>query len=215
MSGEAVRLVPPLLTRRLILRRPDLGDAGALTRALAPLHMSRWLGIVPHPYTARHAREFLAQACAVEATGGDIVRTIVRRDNPRRIVGVVGLTREGDTLLSLGYWIAREEQGRGLAREAALAMVDFGFATRPVVAIVATVMPDNVASRRVLEAAGLVRQHRRLMLWCRALGVKRPVLDYRLERRAWAAKRKMTTVEAIARYGLSTASLRETEPVAS
>jgi RimJ/RimL family protein N-acetyltransferase len=212
---EAERLVRPLQTRRLILRGPALSDASAVTRALQPLAMSRWLGVVPHPYTARHARRFLSEAATGEASGGDICRVIVSRANPNVLIGVIGFRCEGDTLLSLGYWIAREHHGRGYAREAAKAMIDFGFTTRPVDAVVATVLPDNLPSRRVLKAAGLARQHRRVTMWCRAVGRKQSVLDFRLDRVTWARRRQMSTVEAIARYGLSPDTLRQGGGVAS
>lgn len=216
MSGEAERLVRPIVTRRLVLRRPELGDAAPITRALRPFAMSRWLGVVPHPYTARHARSFLDEAATAEASGGDIVRVIVLRDNPRHVVGVVGFRIEAnETLLSLGYWVASAYHGRGFAREAAIALIDFGFATRPAEAVVATVLPDNIASQRVLRAAGLTRQHRRVLMWCRAIGRKQSVLDFRLDRFAWARSRQMSRVEAIARYGLSVDTLRQGGGVAS
>ena len=55
-----------------------------------------------------------------------------------------------DGELCLGYWVAREHWGRGLATRAVRAFLD-ELPARPLHATVAT---DNVASRRVLEKCG-------------------------------------------------------------
>ena len=47
-----------------------------------------------------------------------------------------------------------DDWGKGLATEAALAMVDVGFALTPVVEILASVRTENEPSRAVLEKGG-------------------------------------------------------------
>lgn len=150
--------------------------------------MSRWLGVVPHPYTAWHARQFLAQASLAETPGGDIPRVIVLRANPRLLVGLIGLRRIADTTASLGYWIAPAHQRRGFAREAAQALLAYAFAGQDIERVTATALPDNVASRRVLEAAGLVRQRRRAMLFVRSWNRKMAVDRFELTRERWQAR---------------------------
>ena len=54
----------------------------------------------------------------------------------------------------LGFYIAREFWGRGLATEAARAFVDFGFEELKLTRIVTSVQVENAASIRVLEKLG-------------------------------------------------------------
>ncbi|MDO9398915.1 MAG: GNAT family N-acetyltransferase [Herbiconiux sp.] len=73
-------------------------------------------------------------------------------------VGDCGLTWQavGDTrMLELGYHVRAALQGRGFATEAALACRDLARAKRLAPELVAIVHPENEASRRVAEKAGL------------------------------------------------------------
>lgn len=56
----------------------------------------------------------------------------------------------------IGYTIARPFWDRGFATEAAAALAAFAFERLHLHRITASVDPDNVASRRVLEKAGIV-----------------------------------------------------------
>lgn len=58
----------------------------------------------------------------------------------------------------LGYWIDRDEQGRGLMTEAVRAVVDFAFGTAGLHRVQAGVMPRNPGSMRVLEKCGFRRE---------------------------------------------------------
>ena len=56
----------------------------------------------------------------------------------------------------LGFYLAREFWGRGLATEAGRAFVDFGFEELKLRRIVTSVQVENAASIRVLEKLGFV-----------------------------------------------------------
>jgi ribosomal-protein-alanine N-acetyltransferase len=85
----------------------------------------------------------------------------VRRpeDVARRPGGFIGwaglqyLPETGET--EVGYLLDKAYWGRGLATEAARACVRFGFEHLDLPEIVGIVHPDNAASQRVLEKAGL------------------------------------------------------------
>ncbi|MHC4994631.1 MAG: GNAT family N-acetyltransferase [Planctomycetota bacterium] len=57
--------------------------------------------------------------------------------------------------VDLGYRFFSEYWGRGLATEAGLASVRFGFEVLSLERIIGLVMPDNTASIRVLEKVGM------------------------------------------------------------
>jgi RimJ/RimL family protein N-acetyltransferase len=67
-----------------------------------------------------------------------------------RYIGYCGVYGEG----TLGYYLAREYWGRGLATEAARAFVDFGFRELGLTRIVSSVEVGNDASKHILEKLG-------------------------------------------------------------
>lgn len=71
-------------------------------------------------------------------------------------VGWFGLYDRGDGTGDLGYRLARAMWGSGYGSEGARRVVDFGFSELGLARIVADTMAVNLASRRVMERAGLV-----------------------------------------------------------
>jgi RimJ/RimL family protein N-acetyltransferase len=59
------------------------------------------------------------------------------------------------TSLKLGWRLAAEYWGQGLATEGAQAVVDYGFQTLGLKEIVAITVPANTRSRRVMERLGM------------------------------------------------------------
>ena len=57
--------------------------------------------------------------------------------------------------IEVGYLLSKAFWGSGLATEGAQAALEFGFATHELEEIIGLVHPENIASQRVLEKAGL------------------------------------------------------------
>ncbi len=67
-------------------------------------------------------------------------------------IGFCGLKwLEDEQEVDLGYRLKRACWGQGLATEASRAALEYGFKIRRLNRIIATILPDNIASRRVLE----------------------------------------------------------------
>ena len=79
----------------------------------------------------------------------------------REKVGFGYLRWEDDQFhtLSIGYLIRKEYWGNGYATEFAKAVVKFGIEKLKPYQIIATVIPDHVASRRVLKKVGFSSSH--------------------------------------------------------
>lgn len=74
------------------------------------------------------------------------------------VIGCAGLNRndvEGEPVVEVGWSFNPERWGDGLATEAAKASLEWGFDTVGVDEIVAFTMPENHASRRVMEKLGM------------------------------------------------------------
>jgi ribosomal-protein-alanine N-acetyltransferase len=86
------------------------------------------------------------------------MRVVVRRET-REAVGTAGFVGEPDEAgtVTMGYAIYPAFQGRGYATEVVRGLVGWALAQPAVLRVRATIMPDNAASRRVAEKAGLRR----------------------------------------------------------
>jgi len=94
-----------------------------------------------------------------EAALGTDYNFLVFLVSGRREVLVGGLTlsnirRRAAQHVSLGYWMGREHAGQGLMTEAVGLIVPFVFNTLGLHRLHAAFLPDNAASRRVLEKNG-------------------------------------------------------------
>jgi RimJ/RimL family protein N-acetyltransferase len=100
-------------------------------------------------FSARDKDQFAAHWARIRADPTAILRTIVADG---LVAGnIVSWLLDGQRLL--GYWVGREQWGRGIATQALLRFVD-EVSTRPLYAHVAV---HNVGSIRVLENCGFLR----------------------------------------------------------
>ena len=75
-------------------------------------------------------------------------------------LGEGGLFNRGDGRgVALRFAFVKSAWGRGLAGELTAAALEFGFSNCELSRIVGVAQADNIASRRVMERAGMVRQN--------------------------------------------------------
>jgi RimJ/RimL family protein N-acetyltransferase len=139
---------------RCVLRPVTKADAPAIARACAEAEIAHWLPHLPQPYGVEDARSFVAQAIEWRALGREFSFAIV--DDGDSLLGMVGLhlTVEPPTV---GYWVAADARGRGIATAATRAITAWAFATFEPDCIALHAEPANLASCRVAEKAGFVR----------------------------------------------------------
>ena len=76
----------------------------------------------------------------------------------RELIGDCGLTKQrvdGDDEIEVGWHVRRELWGRGLATEAARAVIRHAFEDLSIPRLISLVRPENVASWRVAERLGM------------------------------------------------------------
>ena len=156
--------IPEVRTARLLLRgiRPE--DVDDYHRALfadpevmrylpggVPLPRERLDGVVErtHDHWQRHGYGVWV---VCDLIGGEVMGQC----------GLRSVEEAGET--EVLYALARATWGRGLATEAARAALAFGFERTGLQRIVAYAVPDNVASRRVIEKLGM-RFERAERMW--------------------------------------------------
>jgi RimJ/RimL family protein N-acetyltransferase len=139
------------VTERLLLRPGWIEDAPALAEAIADRAIVTKLETAPWPYELHHAEAFLGGAR--DPRHPDFL-VFARTWGAPKLVGGMGLRRNGDGDAELGYWIARAYWGLGFATEAGQAVVRLARESLKLPKLVSGHFIDNPASGRVLEKLG-------------------------------------------------------------
>jgi [ribosomal protein S5]-alanine N-acetyltransferase len=138
----------------ILLRLQTDADLPAVIRACQDPEISRWTR-VPSQYGEAEAREWHEhQARARDA--GAMLHLLVVDASTDHLLGSAGIVRVDweEGRCELGYWLARESRGRGIARRAVALLCRWIFESLPIERIEIHAEPANTPSRRVAEAAG-------------------------------------------------------------
>jgi len=135
------------------LQREDAEELAALYVAnrefLAPYEPVRTEDF----FTADGQRNRLERAVA----GGVHPFAILDGDAIAGAINVFHIVRESLQSCTIGYWVDRERNGRGLATAAVEDVVAFAFGDLALHRVEAATLVDNLASQRVLEKAAFER----------------------------------------------------------
>ena len=156
----SVRMTAAILTPRLRLRPLAEKDLDQLVTLIGDWEVARWLARVPHPYGAEDARKFIGEVGRRMAQMRELHYGIALRDEDL-LIGGMGLVA-GDQSDELGYWIGRPYWGRGYAGEAVPPLLSLAFNRLQRTRVFARILPDNHASRRLLEKLGFSYEGDRL-----------------------------------------------------
>jgi RimJ/RimL family protein N-acetyltransferase len=150
----------PLATERLRLRDARESDFAAVNAYASDPEVTRFTGWGPN--SEEETRAFLAQAAATtRAEPRSDFALLVERRGDGRVVGGCGIrTALREREWEIGYVLAREVWGQGLATECVRALVAFGFGALGAHRLRAGVFPGNAASARVLEKVGFTCEGR-------------------------------------------------------
>ena len=161
MNQEGRQLAKTIETERLTLRPFELGDVDDVFAYARDPEFSRYVRM-PRQYARGHAEEHVARS--VLRDWDSRPRWAIELDGT--VIGGLNLAIDlGDRTAELGYGIARMHWGKGLAPEAARAVIDAAFETLVGVnRIWAPADARNLASVRVMEKLGMrpegiLRQH--------------------------------------------------------
>lgn len=121
--------------------------------------------------------------------GGEPGVWAARERTSDAFVGWFGLYDRGDGTGDLGYRLARAMWGIGYATEGARRVVDYGFSQLSLTRIVADTMAINLASRRVMERAGLIHMRTTHPVYADPQpGAEHGDVEYEITRVAWQAR---------------------------
>lgn len=179
-------------TSRLFLRPAWPEDAPAVAEAIGHWDIVRNLGRAPWPYTLTDAEAFVATKPGPDEASFLIFR---RTDGAPKLAGSIGFGRFMSADREVGYWLAREHWGQGIATEAGRAVLALAFDGLRLPRLAAAHAIDNPASGRVLERLGFRPTGKILRYPCRARGTEMDTVEYLLTREEWR-ERAVTLREA-------------------
>ncbi len=161
VSGDTtVSLTPAqaeIETGKLLLRRFQPSDLGALSRLMGDPEVMRFLGREAGQTLSPLETEKLLASLISEWDRQSFGRFAILDNGTEQFVGVCGWKRfEGAAdAPELLYVLGKEHWGRELAVEAAAACLRYGFEELGMQRVVALTRPEHAASRRVLEKLGM------------------------------------------------------------
>jgi RimJ/RimL family protein N-acetyltransferase len=143
-------------TERLVLRKPCRQDAPILFGAyMQDPEVTRYTTWRPH--RQYQETETFVRGCLTaweDETRFPFVITLKEDNEP---FGMIDFHIRGSTV-GLGYVIARSHQGKGYATEATRAVIAWAFHQPSLYRVNASTDIENIASQRVLEKAGMLRE---------------------------------------------------------
>ena len=158
--------IPTLETERLILRKILVSDAEDMFEYSKDQTITKYLTWSPHPdkyYTVDYIK-FITRKYKT----GDFRDWAVIDKSTGKMIGTCGFTSVDlqNKKAEIGYVYNSAFWGRGIAPEALLAVIDFGFEKLDLNRIEGRFMVENTASRRVMEKCGMTFEgvYRQLLL---------------------------------------------------
>ena len=170
--------LPTLRTPRLTLRPLQITDADAIVDGVGNYDVSKWLSVVPYPYSRADAVRFIESSIKNQASVWAIC-------DAAGLQGLIGLDPE------LGYWLARPAWRKGYGFEAAQAIVANWFADPGAGNLLSGHFEGNHRSGAVLAALGF-RMTGKVARNARALGQQVIANEMVLTRDRWAARQEFT-----------------------
>ena len=149
---------PTLHAARLRLRPFTSADAGALYALHSNAHVLRYWDAPP--WSERERAERFLSACRQMAEEGNGARLAVDCVSDGAFIGWCSLTRWNPDHRSatLGYCLDDAAWGHGYATEAARSVLEWAYGTLDLNRVQAETDTRNLASARVLEKLGFVRE---------------------------------------------------------
>lgn len=145
-----------LETERLVIRDWRLEDAESAFSIYGDPEVMRFVG-TGQPYESLEQTRLSLRRIILRDADKPLGFWAVEDKTSGELVGGALLKYLPDhSDVEVGYHLGRRWWGSGLATEVARALVQYGFEQVGLERIVAVTYPENLASRRVLEKAGLI-----------------------------------------------------------
>ena len=144
-------------TERLIIRPFKDEDYKRVYEVCNDYELAKTTLGIPIPYTEENAKTFIEKTKKRLEDNISYELAVCFKENPNKVVGCVSLVGINPVArkAEMGYWVARELWGKGIATEAARAIIKFGFEKLNLHSIMARYFNENTASGKVMQKCGM------------------------------------------------------------
>jgi ribosomal-protein-alanine N-acetyltransferase len=167
---------PVLATSRLTLRPATLDDLPALHAIFTDARVRRWL--FDDRIVSEDAAREIVEASIATFAGRGFGQWVLLEPGRPKLLGCAGLFTADGVEIEILYAVHPAHWGRGLATEAARAVLDHGFRTLSLPRIAARADTPNVESIRLMERLGMRFEEERPING-------RPTVHYAITREEW------------------------------
>jgi|SRR5215469_17289547 len=152
--------VPPLADEVVLLRPWHEADVPAAFLAFSDPVVQRFSWPEATPYSEEDTRTYFAELEQARMLGEELNFALAQPAEPGVVLGGGSLydVRLERGCASVGYWLAPEARGRGVATHAVRLLARWAFAELGLARLELTCSPDNEASQRVAERCGFTRE---------------------------------------------------------
>lgn len=157
-TGYVLQMKPfeSLSTERLTLRKPHMDDVSSIFTTYAQdAEVTRFLTWCPHKNIKETFR--IVELMLKLWDEGDSYSYVIALKESRSVIGMIAIHPDGSGV-GIGYVLARPHWGKGYMTEAACAVTNWLLEQPDVHRVFATCDVENLASVRVMEKAGMLRE---------------------------------------------------------
>ena len=148
---------PCLETERLWLRQATQDDAEAIFAVFSDPKVTQFHDLDTFTHLDEAMKVINRRAKGFKSGRG--LRWGIARKQDDYLIGSCGFTWHGDAnMAEVGYELASPFWRQGIMSEALTAILNYGFERREIECVVAEIMLENTASRRLLEKLGFQSQ---------------------------------------------------------
>ena len=150
---------PILYTERLILKEIIDKDAPILFELRSNPDIMKYIDR-PIPKSIDDIHELIQKMEIMKSKGEGISWSIFKKENPDLKIGNIGLYRiiPEHYRAEVGYMLNIGNHQQGIMFEAIQKVIEFGFTNMKLHSIEANINPENIASKKLLEKTGFVRE---------------------------------------------------------
>jgi len=158
-----------IVTERLLLRVPGIGDAKALHEAVheSMPELRRWMDWANQVQTMHYTEDYIHHMRAKFTAREELTYRLISGENDR-FLGNVSIHTINWRIprMEIGYWLRTSAVGQGYMTEAVRALTTMGFETLHAIRIEIRCDVNNIRSAQVAERAGYhleatLKRHRR------------------------------------------------------
>lgn len=149
---------PTLLTQRLVLREITTNDAGDLFEMRSNPSLMRFIDR-PVAQTLNDSLKLIELIINAQKNNEAITWGIALKGSPA-LIGTIGFWRiqKEHYRAEIGYLLHADYHGKGIMQEAMDTAIGYAFKTLHIHSIEANINPDNIASIKLAEKNGFVRE---------------------------------------------------------